>query len=181
MLFATVTVVETLHFLKYHSRIQLAPGVIHTCLLGRRCIEGATAEEVLEAAATHGIAYGFAGDYPFPSAQCGTTVNLYAISRRVWLAGPNDAMAILANQGLVLGDMWIDPAFLTLKSDDIYRFQDTPDKRLHSVAVVGYNRAEGYWIISNSLGTGWCQDGFGRVAFGSGGLLDERGGWQVLI
>ena len=99
----------------------------------------------------------------------------------VWIAGPNEAMAILANQGPVLSDMWIDPAFLILEPGAIYTFQETANKRLHSVAVVGYDRDQGCWIISNSLGSGWCEGGFGRVAFGSGGLLDERGGYQILI
>jgi hypothetical protein len=179
--FATIAVVESLHFLKHHSRIRLAPGFIHTCLLQRSCVEGVNAEDALDAAAAHGIAYGYAGDYPFLTDACATTVNLYAISRRVWLPGQNEAMAVLANQGPVVGDMWIDPSFMNLKRGAIYQFQETPNKRLHSVAVVGYDRGQGCWIISNSFGTGWADGGFARVAFGAGGLLDERGGWQILI
>lgn len=178
--FATVSVVECLHYLRHHTRIRLAPGFIHECLLQRDCIQGASPEDVLDAAAAHGIGYGFLGDYPFPDAQC-NTVNLYPISRRVWLAGPKEAMAVLATQGPVLGDMWIDPSFLQLPAGEVYTLSDTANKRLHSVAVVGYDRNRSCWIISNSLGTGWSDKGFGLIAFGSGGLLDERGGWQILI
>ena len=178
--FAIVSVVESLHFIKHHARIRLAPGFIHTCLLERDGNQGATAEEALDAAAAHGIAYGFPNDYPYPTDQCATG-NLYPVSRRAWLAGPNAAMQVLANQGPVVGDMWIDPAFLKVGPGTVYQFTQTPDQRLHTVAIVGYEQARGCWIVANSFGTGWGDGGFGRVAFGSGGLLDDRGGWQILL
>lgn len=178
--FAVVSAVESLHFLQHHNRIQLAPGFIHTCLLDRACIQGATAEEALDAIAAHGMAYGFPNDYPFPPEQC-PTANLYAVQRRLWLAGPNSAMQALASQGPVVGDMWIDPTFLTVGPGEIYDFQPTPDKRLHTVAIIGYDLNERYWIVSNSFGRNWGDGGFGRVAFGSGGLLYQRGGWQILL
>jgi plastocyanin len=178
--FAVVSVVESLHFLKNHTRIQLAPGFIHSCLLNLDCNQGASAEDVLDAAAAHGIAYGFPNDYPFPTNHCATG-NLYTVSRRAWLAGPNAAMEALANQGPVIGDMLIDPEFLKVGPGTIYQFQPTPDERLHTVAVVGYDLNQGFWIVANSFGTSWGDDGFGRVAFGSGGLLDERRGCQILL
>lgn len=178
--FAVVSAVESLHFLKNHTRIQLAPGFIHSCLLNQESNQGATAEEVLDAATAHGIAYGFPNDYPFPKSHCATG-NLYAISRRAWLDEPNAAMEALANHGPVVGDMWIDPEYFKVGMGTIYQFKPTPDQRLHSVAIVGYDRNQGFWIVANSFGTNWGDGGFGRVAFGSGGLLDERGGWQILL
>lgn len=178
--FAVVTTIETLHFLKTHERIQLAPGFIHSCLLNRTCSDGASATEVLDAASAHGIAYGFPGDYPYPANACATS-NLYPIHQRVFLAGPNQAMQIIANQGPVVGDMVIDPSFMHLAPNDIYRVSDSPDQRLHTLSVVGYDTAQGYWIVANSFGPDWCDHGFGRVAFGEGGLMDERGGWQVIL
>ena len=36
---------------------------------------------------------------------------------------------------------------------------------LHAVSIVGYNDNEGYWIVKNSWGTGWGEDGFFRIAY----------------
>ncbi|MEC7969951.1 MAG: C1 family peptidase [Pseudomonadota bacterium] len=41
----------------------------------------------------------------------------------------------------------------------------------HSVTIVGWDNSNGgYWIIKNSYGTGWGEDGFGRIAWGSNGI-----------
>lgn len=179
--FAVVSVIESLHYIKNHNRIQLAPGFVHTCLLNRSCSDGISPQEALTEIGAHGIAFGFPNDYPFPTTQC-VTGNLYTIQRSAWLAGPNIAMQVLASQGPIVGDMFIDPEkFLRLGRGDIYNFQETPDQRLHTVAIIGYNMDQRYWIISNSFGTNWCDGGFGFVAFGSGGLFEERSGWQILL
>ncbi|MDI9689981.1 C1 family peptidase [Burkholderia cenocepacia] len=178
--FAIVAAMEALHYIKVKTRVTLAPGFIHTCLLNRRCEEGAGASEALDAASAHGVALSFPGAYPFPTKQCGIK-NLYTVRQRVWLAGPNEAMLALANHGPVVGDMWIAPDFVSLPAGKIYRFQDTPERRLHSVCVIGFDREQGCWIVSNSFGQKWGDGGFAKVAFGSGGLLGERGGWQIIL
>jgi len=37
----------------------------------------------------------------------------------------------------------------------------------HAVVLVGYDDAESYWIVKNSFGTGWGENGYGKVAYGS--------------
>ena len=36
----------------------------------------------------------------------------------------------------------------------------------HAVAIVGYNDAENYWIVKNSWGTGWGENGWFRIRYG---------------
>lgn len=178
--FAVVAVVEALHYLKAKTRIKLAPGFIHSCLLGRPCNFGATAQEALDASAAHGIALGFPGDYPFPTSSC-STFNLYRVGQRVRLSSPNEAMLTLLNHGPIVADMFIDPSFVNLAPGDIYRLKDPDKSVLHSICVVGFDQQAQYWIVMNSYGQGWSEGGFGRVAFGSGGLLSTRAGWQVVV
>lgn len=178
--FAIVATIEALHYLKTRTRIQLAPGFIHTCLLERNYSTGAGPREAIDAVCAHGIAYGFPGDYPFPTNQCAVT-NLYTVRQRLRLTGANDAMIALANHGPVIGDMAIDPLFISLPAGRIYSYQETDEARLHTVCVVGFDQSQGCWIIANSFGPRWGDAGFARVAFGSGGLLDTRGGWQLIL
>lgn len=41
----------------------------------------------------------------------------------------------------------------------------------HCISVVGYDDAQGCWILKNSWGTGWGEGGFARVAYGQADLL----------
>lgn len=178
--FAIVAAVEALHFLKAKTRIKLAPGFIHSCLLGKTCYQGASVQEALNASAAHGIALGFPGDYPYPTSSCSTS-NLYRVGQRVRLSSPNEAMVSLLNHGPIVADMFIDPSFIDLAPGAIYRLQDPDRSRLHSVCVVGFHQRSQYWIVLNSYGPNWSDGGFGRIGFGSGGLLSARAGWQVVI
>jgi C1A family cysteine protease len=41
----------------------------------------------------------------------------------------------------------------------------------HCICVVGYNDAEGYWIIKNSWGPNWGEGGFCKIAYSQADLL----------
>jgi C1A family cysteine protease len=48
---------------------------------------------------------------------------------------------------------------------DIYRC--SPDSPVtHAVVIAGYNDSIGYWIVKNSWGTGWNEDGYFKVGYG---------------
>ena len=48
----------------------------------------------------------------------------------------------------------------------------------HCIVVVGWNDTEGCWIVKNSWGTGWGEDGYGRVEYGV--LEDYRSGYAII-
>jgi len=39
---------------------------------------------------------------------------------------------------------------------------------MHVVSIVGYNKAQRYWICKNSWGDGWGEDGYFRIRWGAG-------------
>ena len=46
----------------------------------------------------------------------------------------------------------------------------------HCVQIVGYDDAQKCWLAKNSWGTGWGEDGYFRIAYGSAGIDDEMWG-----
>ncbi len=42
----------------------------------------------------------------------------------------------------------------------------------HAVTVVGYDESGGYWIVKNSWGTNWGENGWFRIAYGECGIDD---------
>ncbi|MBN1285424.1 MAG: DUF11 domain-containing protein [Anaerolineae bacterium] len=56
--------------------------------------------------------------------------------------------------------------------NDVYRCDDD-SKKGHAVIIVGYDDEGGYWIVRNSWGEGWGDDGYFRVGYGECGIETE--------
>lgn len=56
-------------------------------------------------------------------------------------------------------------------SSGVYRHVAGDELALHAVCVVGYDDADGgHWIVKNSWGQDWGEQGFARIAYGECGL-----------
>lgn len=71
--------------------------------------------------------------------------------------------------GPVIAGMEVYRDFLFYKSG-IYEHATGEMIGLHAVCIVGYNDLESYWIVKNSWGTDWGEDGFARIAYGQSGI-----------
>ena len=50
----------------------------------------------------------------------------------------------------------------------------------HAVSIVGFNDAERYWLVRNSWGTDWGDNGFVKVSYDdTSGISDETWGFQI--
>jgi C1A family cysteine protease len=59
----------------------------------------------------------------------------------------------------------------------IYRHVSGARRGGHCVSCVGYNDAQGYWIMKNSWGSGFGEAGFFRIAYGQCGIDSDM--WAV--
>ena len=67
-------------------------------------------------------------------------------------------------------------------TNGVYRHVTGASAGYHCVEVIGYSDAEQCWIIKNSWGPGWGEQGFGRIGYGECGIddtSDDTDGGQV--
>ena len=69
----------------------------------------------------------------------------------------------IAQNGPVIAGMKVFEDMYYYRSG-IYRHVAGELRGLHAVAVIGYNDSKKYWIVKNSWGTGWGEQGFMRIA-----------------
>jgi C1A family cysteine protease len=77
--------------------------------------------------------------------------------------GINEVIAALQN-GPLITSMTVYEDFLTYKSG-IYRHAKGEAVGGHAISLIGYNQSERYWIIRNSWGKTWGEEGFARISW----------------
>jgi len=92
------------------------------------------------------------------------------------LQGTKSIKREILNNGALVAPMVLNDDFLVY-SGGVYTPTDqaqmmygaTGKGVLHAVKVLGWGKSEGtaYWLIENSWGTGWGEEGYARVAMGS--------------
>ena len=90
----------------------------------------------------------------------------------------NDIKSAL-QKGPVAGIFKAYDEFLAYKSG-IYKHTTNDGYELHAALIIGYDDDEGYWIIRNSWGEDWGENGFARISYDSGtGLGREAIGFKM--
>ena len=67
-------------------------------------------------------------------------------------------------KGTVLTSMDVYEDFFSY-SGGIYKSESSTYKGGHAIAIVGFNDKEKYWILKNSWGPSWGEDGYFRVSW----------------
>lgn len=84
-----------------------------------------------------------------------------------------------AKQALAQGQVLVCVAivewegFRRLPRGAVYRNQPDINGAQHTLCLVGYDDAQRSWLVLNSFGSGWCDNGFGLLAYHSCGLFDR--------
>lgn len=100
---------------------------------------------------------------------CVKTGDVKAIKREVFNRGPLHAPMMLTDEFLVYKEGIFTP---TRKGQPVYDAAGKPI--VHVVTLLGWGKSEGqpYWVVGNSWGEGWGENGYARVAVGS--VLEEN-------
>lgn len=166
--FATVAVVE--------SRLAIEHGETDPDLdlseaglffgAGRACAQGWWPENAMGYARTNGL--GSEAEFPYP----GRDFAAIPVKPVAWVTGWENAgtsdhrRKAIAYRGPVVAVIEVKEDFLYYRSG-IYKWATGPFVGWHAIAVVGYDDDRQAWIIKNSWGREWGDDGFGYIAYGA--------------
>jgi len=81
------------------------------------------------------------------------------------LTGTSNMKQALAEGGPFQATMLVYGDFFDY-SGGVYRHTYGSLQGAHAVTIVGYSDSGGYWIVKNSWGTGWGENGWFRIAYG---------------
>lgn len=87
--------------------------------------------------------------------------------------------AYLSTVGPLVACFTIYEDFFYFYTGGIYKYRAATAGEViggHCVAIIGYDDAKKCWIAKNSWGTGWGEEGYFRIAYGSAGIDAEMWG-----
>ncbi|CAE7694241.1 TINAG, partial [Symbiodinium pilosum] len=92
------------------------------------------------------------------------------IKREIYNRGPVVIPVLLKDDFLVYKSSVYTP---TENANQQYGANSEP--LVTAVTIMGWGRSEGtpYWLVKNSWGAGWGEDGYARIAIGSGAVREE--------
>eukprot|EP00931_Biecheleriopsis_adriatica_P030185 TRINITY_DN1780_c0_g2_i1.p1 TRINITY_DN1780_c0_g2~~TRINITY_DN1780_c0_g2_i1.p1 ORF type:complete len:441 (+),score=116.58 TRINITY_DN1780_c0_g2_i1:54-1376(+) len=113
--------------------------------------------------------------------DCAPEQKLKAIEHCM-MSGAKNIKREVYNRGPVVAPMYLKDDFMVYKGG-VYTPTDNANMQFgadgqpiqHAVTIMGWGRFEGtpYWIVKNSWGTTWGEDGWARVAISSGAIREE--------
>ena len=153
-------------------QVDLSEAHLFACGNPGGCGQGWDFEPALAQAHAPGI--GQEKDFPYePTDQECVTITPIAHVVRWTAATTTDARKqTIASNGPVIGGLRVFEDLSAYKSG-VYRHLVGDATGLHAVCVVGYDDRDGCWVVQNSWGPDWGEEGFLRIAYGQGGLDDE--------
>jgi C1A family cysteine protease len=171
--FSTVANLEGLYFNKNKKSIVLSEQSLVDCDKVDNGCNGGLMENSLSFVKDNGIA--LAADYPYKgkNQQCASYTPAFRVNGFTFAASQdeNEIKTFLTQRGPLSIAVNAEPFQFynggILESD---AQECDPQGLNHGVAIVGYGSENGkeFWIVRNSWGTGWGENGYIRVALGKG-------------
>lgn len=173
--FATVATLEArTRILRDDAALNVALSEAHLFFCGtkRACARGWDFEAALRHAQTVGVAR--AADAPYRPIDQECAIAEAIVKADDWSinSAQEARRRAIASGGPVLAGMRVFEDFYYYKKG-IYRHVTGDFQGLHAVCVVGYDDDRQCWIVRNSWGTHWGEDGYFKIGYGECGIDSE--------
>ena len=136
-------------------------------IAGGDCSTGSQYERILKAAKAPGTVTEECCPY-LESTLC--TLPLYTISSWKKIYTSAEAKEHIAKKGPLMSGMGVYEDFYWVDSNKIYAQEWGSFYGYHAICIVGYDDAQGCWIIKNSWSRLWGDEGFCRIAYDQCGI-----------
>ena len=137
---------------------------------GGYCGTGSQYERILKAANAPGTVSEECCPY-LESTLC--TSPLYNISSWKKIYTSAEAKEHISKRGPLMSGMEVYEDFFWVDSNEIYAQKWGSPYGYHAICIVGYDDAEGCWIVKNSWSKLWGEGGFCRIAYDQCGIGTE--------
>ncbi|XP_050508632.1 uncharacterized protein LOC126885881 [Diabrotica virgifera virgifera] len=168
-IFSAVGVLESYHFRKTGKLISLSEQNVVDCFSSNSCL-GGLPEDALTFIQKNGVST--EAEYPYKDKQmaCKPSSNKTRIDFKSYQyinEKEEELKNAVKENGPVSVGMYVDGR-LRLYSEGVWYNKKCSDTENHAMVLVGYGTENGvdYWLIKNSWGTSWGEDGYMKVARG---------------
>ena len=170
--FGVTASLETKHLLETGDAIELAAGWIHRCLGEVPCEYTLDLRKVSLALEGRNVPLASQGSYPWNGNQCQLSGGVKAQGFMEFRSDKQIMNAVAQGVAVAVG-MKFNADFITWSGDTVYSYDDNEEKLEHVAVIVGYDSEARLWLLKNSLGDGWGDEGYFRVKFGDCGIMRE--------
>lgn len=151
----------------------LDPEMFHRCVRGLTFAQGEDKiDETLNRLYNTGAP--IAGSGFSPGARCSdfhpTFVRATGYGQ---MSTPQKVKEIVSTYSPVISLMTAEPRLAQVNDFSVFRDGAGAKTFLHAMLLVGYDDINQCWIVQNTFGPGWGQQGFGRIAYGSASVLSN--------
>lgn len=179
--FSVTSLMETMYILQ-DSFINLSERDLFFCKGNRDCESGWTLESATRVLKNQGAILEKCCKYIEGfncciNSDCGNS-EIFKLKNYYYLNSVDQFKDWLINHGPIITRLNIYLDFYSYQ-EGIYQKNSNNYRGAHSVMIVGFDEDEQYWIVQNSWGVNWGENGYFRIKYGESGILPYAYGYDV--
>jgi C1A family cysteine protease len=184
--FCTVATIESMASIELGQSLNLSEADLHFCSSHGATCDGWWPDRAYDELKSRGVVH--EAQFPYASAfsganpTCNTRTNREAYAVRITesttLQSAVERKNWLTQVGPCSAVMRVFDDFFAYRSG-VYHHVSGKETGLHCVEIIGYSEAEQCWIVKNSWGVAWGDQGFFKIAYGEAGIDTDFPFWTA--
>jgi len=151
--------------------VDLSEAHLFYCGRGSSCDNGWTFTPALDQCKSTGVGLESAFPYTPGDQRCQNIQSHSRITAWRRILSMNERKSVIAERGPVVAGMRVFSDFMRYRSGIYRKSRRATDSGGHAVCVVGYDDSQQCWIVKNSWGPNWGENGYFRIAYNESDVL----------